>query len=271
MTRRSENVACKEAPSGGEGAVTERYAVTTIEENPALATEVAEVVRSAWPTFMRLDAIAGKYWSELDHAFPELQIAVTDAQSGEVVASAHAVPLSWNAPLADLPENGWDWALAKAFGDLEDGLPPNLVCGLEVSIAQGCRGKGLGALVMQTMKSAAKNRRAAGLVVPARPSLKSRYPLAAMASYVRWRNADGLPFDPWLRVHARQNGSIAHVCDHAMRIEGTVAQWEEWTAMRFPESGDYVVPDALVPVTIDCDSDRGVYVEPGVWVIYPSP
>jgi hypothetical protein len=34
-------------------------------------------------------------------------------------------------------------------------------------------------------------------------------------------------------------------------ISGTVAEWEEWTGMRFPDSGAYVVPGALVPVDID--------------------
>jgi hypothetical protein len=51
-----------------------------------------------------------------------------------------------------------------------------------------------------------------------------------------------------------------------MRVPGTVAQWEEWSGMAFPESGTYVVPDALVPVEIDREADLGVYVEPNVWM-----
>jgi hypothetical protein len=45
-----------------------------------------------------------------------------------------------------------------------------------------------------------------------------------------------------------------------------VAEWEEWTGMAFPESGDYVVPGALVPVQIDRERDEGRYVEPNVWM-----
>ena len=36
--------------------------------------------------------------------------------------------------------------------------------------------------------------------------------------------------------------------------------------MAFPETGEYVVEGALVPVTIDRKRDEGSYVEPNVWV-----
>ena len=51
-----------------------------------------------------------------------------------------------------------------------------------------------------------------------------------------------------------------------MTITGTVSDWESWTGMVFPESGDYVVPQALGPVTIDRENDTGRYVEPNVWI-----
>jgi hypothetical protein len=54
-----------------------------------------------------------------------------------------------------------------------------------------------------------------------------------------------------------------------MLIEGTVAEWESWSGMRFPDSGDYVVPGALCPVQMDVHADVGRYVEPNVWVHHP--
>lgn len=36
----------------------------------------------------------------------------------------------------------------------------------------------------------------------------------------------------------------------------TVTEWEQWTAMRFPETGDYIVPGALQPVHIDREKDN---------------
>ena len=49
-------------------------------------------------------------------------------------------------------------------------------------------------------------------------------------------------------------------------MTGTVDQWQRWTGMSFPDSGDYVIPDGLSTLRIDRDSDQGVYVEPNVWM-----
>jgi hypothetical protein len=54
-----------------------------------------------------------------------------------------------------------------------------------------------------------------------------------------------------------------------MVVSGTAAEWEDWTAMSFPESGRYIVPGALVPVTIDRRRNLGRYVEPNVWMRHP--
>jgi hypothetical protein len=87
-----------------------------------------------------------------------------------------------------------------------------------------------------------------------------------MERYVRWRTPGGAPFDPWMRTHWRGGAEILGVAPASMRAVGTVADWEGWTGMRFPDSGDYVVTGALVPVTIDVEGDLGVYVEPNVWM-----
>jgi hypothetical protein len=51
-----------------------------------------------------------------------------------------------------------------------------------------------------------------------------------------------------------------------MRVTGTVAEWEQWTGMQFPTARDYVIPGALLPITIDPAADLGTYLEPNVWV-----
>src|SRR4051794_24491759 len=51
---------------------------------------------------------------------------------------------------------------------------------------------------------------------------------------------------------------------------GTVTEWEEWTEMALPESGTYVVPGALAPITIDRERNEGTYVEPNVWMVHPG-
>jgi hypothetical protein len=52
-----------------------------------------------------------------------------------------------------------------------------------------------------------------------------------------------------------------------MTIEGSSAEWEEWTGLRFPADGDYVVTGGLVPVVVR--DGRGLYVEPNVWMRHP--
>ena len=52
----------------------------------------------------------------------------------------------------------------------------------------------------------------------------------------------------------------------SLRITGTVAEWESWTEMAFPESDVYPFPGGLSPVTIDRDADLGTYWEPNVWM-----
>ena len=86
---------------------------------------------------------------------------------------------------------------------------------------------------------------------------------------MHWTNAEDLPLDPWMRVHARLGAEVVHVIPRAMIIHGTVAEWESWTDMRFPDSGPYVVPGALQPVVIDRGRDEGRYEDPNVWMRHP--
>jgi hypothetical protein len=51
-----------------------------------------------------------------------------------------------------------------------------------------------------------------------------------------------------------------------MVVTGTVAEWEEWAGLAFPESGRYVVPGALDLVEIDRERDLGLYAETNLWM-----
>jgi len=104
------------------------------------------------------------------------------------------------------------------------------------------------------------------VIAPVRPTLKSRYPLTAMENFSRWKRPDGLHIDPWVRAHQRLGATILGAAPRSMTIVGTVAEWEQWAGMVFPETGLYVVPDALDLVQIDREQDRGTYVEPNLWM-----
>jgi hypothetical protein len=54
----------------------------------------------------------------------------------------------------------------------------------------------------------------------------------------------------------RFGGEIIAPKARSLRITGTVAQWEAWTELPFPESGSYVFPHGLAPPEGDRERDR---------------
>ncbi len=56
------------------------------------------------------------------------------------------------------------------------------------------------------------------------------------------------------------------IAPKAGTITGTVAEWEDWPGMIFPESGAYVVPGVLQPIEIDRERNIGRYEDPNVWM-----
>lgn len=231
----------------------------TYADAPELAERTGPIDES-WPAFMHRDPVAVALWGPFHERHPAFQFYGVDVETGEVVLKANSVPTALDPD--DLPDRGWDEAVERSLV----GEAPTVVSALQINVHPEWRGTGLSALALTEMRRIAAARDFDELVAPVRPSWKHRYPLTGTGRYAAWRRDDGLPFDPWLRVHARAGGVIDRVCARAMTIPGTVAQWEEWTGMRFPESGPYVVPGALAPVEIDVEAGRGVYVEPGVWV-----
>lgn len=118
------------------------------------------------------------------------------------------------------------------------------------------------------------NARAHGLravIACVRPTWKPRYPLTPIERYAAWTRDDGLPFDPWIRIHVRARGRISRPSPASMTITGTVANWEHWTGMAFPESGAYVVTGGCEPVAIDRDADIGTYHDSNVWIVHDLP
>jgi hypothetical protein len=97
-----------------------------------------------------------------------------------------------------------------------------------------------------------------------RPTWKERYPLTPIERYAAWRRADGLLFDPWLRTHERLGARVLRAEPESLRITGSVAEWEEWTGISFPEDGEYVFPGGLA--TLRVVDGVGSYWEPNVWM-----
>jgi len=236
---------------------------------PELYNLSLEVSQLVWPEFMRHDALANKYWRELYQLFPDYQLGLVENESNNLIATANSLPLAWDGNPLSLPDEGWEWALQQGFNDIGIQRPPKVSCALAIAILPAYRDRGLSPRIIKRMKAVAAGKNLKAFIAPVRPYLKSRYPLTPFEKFVAWKNHDGQPFDPWIRVHADEGGEIVKVCSKSMLITGTVEEWEDWTAMEFPESGAYVVYGALNPVEIDIEQDRGTYLEPNLWMYHP--
>lgn len=240
----------------------------TYAEDPSIKKTIFQDVKiPSWPEFMFHDPTANELWHYLQDDFAEYQFFYRD-EAGATVAVGHTLPFHWDRPLEELPDSGWTGVFRKAVDDLLAKRAPNIMTAIEATVLPAHRGEGLSRGVLLAMREMAQARGFKTLVAPVRPSHKARYPTIPMERYVAWKTDEGLPFDPWLRTHARLGARILKVAPESMRIPGKVGDWEKWTGMKFLESGDYVVPHALVPVRIDRERDEGIYVEPNVWMVH---
>ncbi|MEM6666699.1 MAG: hypothetical protein AAF638_09885 [Pseudomonadota bacterium] len=242
--------------------------ITTLAETPSLADAHEELGATVWPEFMLNDPVAIANWPAMLTRFAAFQLCMEVDETLAVVANA--VPLRVGVSFRDLHDRGVHWGLETAVAQSETGIEPNALMGVQVAIGAGFRGRGLSLPAAKAMIELARRHGLQHVILPVRPNGKAEFPLIPMADYMTWTRPDGLPFDAWLRVHARLGGTVHRICHQSMRIPGTVAEWTRWTGQRFPGSGDYVVDGALSPITIDMDRDLGVYLEPNVWISHAA-
>ncbi|WP_246248257.1 N-acetyltransferase [Micromonospora maritima] len=239
--------------------------IMTLAERPDLAPLLDTGFDGAWPPFMLWDPMGAVYYNVADDLYPEFVFAAVDpAEPDRVVARAYAVPLRWTEDA--LPDGGWDRMIQRATLGRLTGSTPNLVSALEICVHPDRRGDGVSALMLAAMRTAVARYGFDTLVAPVRPSGKAAVPDVPMAEYAARRRPDGLPEDPWLRVHVRAGGVIERVAPRSMTITGTLADWRGWTGLPFDTSGPVHVPGALAPVLVDVAHDHAAYVEANVWV-----
>ncbi|MFE9690232.1 N-acetyltransferase [Micromonospora sp. NPDC005806] len=243
--------------------------IVSLADRPELAPLLSnDDFDAAWPEFMRWDPMGGVYYNVADDLYPEFVFAAVDpAEPERAVARAYAVPVRWTE--AELPDGGWDRMIQRSTIDRLTGAAPTMVSALEICIRPDQRGTGLSGLMLAAMRAAAAKRGFDTLVAPVRPNGKHTRPDLPMTEYAAQVREDGLPVDPWLRVHVRAGGRIERVAPRSMVISGTLADWRRWTGLPFDASGPVHVPGALVPVLCDVAHDHAVYVEPNVWVRHP--
>jgi GNAT superfamily N-acetyltransferase len=191
----------------------------------------------SFPTYMHHNEPGGRYWGRLYDEHPDFQLGLL--AGAELVAELHSVPTPWDGTDEDLP-SGWDEAFTRAF---ESDREATVLCALATSILPARRGEELSSRMIEAMREAARAHGLGELIAPVRPTLKARYPLTPIERY---------------------SGRLYRAAPESMVIEAPVPDWEDWTGLRLPEDGSYVVDGMLAPLEVR--GGVGRHVEPNVWM-----
>lgn len=236
------------------------YQVTTLNDRPDLSEDLMALNRQSWPDFI---IYGDRYsWRRFYSELGDFILLLTD-RNGLLVGAGFTVPVFWSGELEDVLSS---IEIIVETGLESKGKPVNTLIPVAAIVDKRFRGENISAEILKQMKLKAIEHGLSNLIVPVRPTWKTRYPMQSIESYATWKNKDGLLYDPWLRTHQRLGATIMKCVDSTLKIEGRIQDWEKWTGMIFPESGEYIVKHALRPVQIDVESDLGVYHEPNVWM-----
>jgi len=237
--------------------------ISTFKESPQFIDEILLINSKSWPEFMLNWECRG--WSQLFTTYSDNQIVIVDEE--RVAAFGHTIPLFWDKEIVYIPDD-LKKLIDMAMESRNIGQEPNVMLALAVVVSHENKQNGLSSMVLKAMKEIAGKSTIKTMIVPVRPTLKTKYPLISIKDYSKWLREDGMPFDPWLRVHKRLGGEIFKTADTSIVIKGSIGQWKKWTGMEFPCSGKYIVDGALNPVEINVENDIGFYTDPCIWVSY---
>jgi hypothetical protein len=217
-----------------------------------------------FPKFITADLAVKEYIGRVREYFPHLDVMLVD-ESDTPVATGWGVPISWLGDVADLPSSFAD-VLRRAIEVHDSGSEANtfVICGAVVD--PGRKGSGTATELIRALSSTGQAQGMTRVLAPLRPTRKHLYPLFSIEDYASWVRDDGLPFDPWLRLHVRMGARVIALAREAQTMTGTVRDWEEWTGISLPVSGEYIIPQGMSVLSIDRDTNLGTYVESNIWV-----
>jgi hypothetical protein len=252
----------------------EGFYIQTVADDPGLARRMQALIEDVYPQFITQSESPKGHpmpfdWFGVYERWPHLQFVLIDPADGSLVAACNALTLAWDGPAEELPDTGWNWVMCQAVHDLEAGRTPATASALSIALDPSRRGKQLSSVALRAMIQLIKETGVKRFFAPVRPTTKERYPITPMKVFCRWTNAEGLPLDPWMRVHARLGARVIKACNKSQPLAGTVSQWEGWLDLPLPSSGEYVGPGLLAPLHVDKEADEAVCMEPNVWMQHP--
>jgi len=241
------------------------YRIVPAAEVAGIEERWSSVTQGVWPEYNVHGDVSGALWDAFVERFPAFQFALLDEESGDLAGRGYSIPCAWDGTPEGLPA-GFDGLMEDAFALQDQGGAPNTLSAMAIAIRPEHQGRKLAPLMIAQMRAIARDQSLGVLIAPLRPTWKERYPLAPIERYAFWTRDDGAPFDPWIRLHVRLGAEILQPEPRSLRITASVAEWETWTGLPFPETGTYVFPQGLAPLEVDREEEVGRYWEPNVWV-----
>lgn len=241
-----------------------QYTVEPTSQRAWADEQMERLFAEGFPGFITADPEVKKYISRVREYFPQLDVILV-SEDGQPAATGWGVPVPWADDVADLPQSFAD-ILRIAVGARESGFDTNtfVICGGVVH--PELKGTGTATELIRALIKTGQDHGMTRVLAPLRPTRKHLYPLISIESYASWVRDDGLPFDPWLRLHVRAGGRVIALAPNAQTMFGSVREWEEWARMPLPASGQYVIPDGMSVLHIDTAVDVGTYTEPNIWI-----
>lgn len=240
------------------------YELVPVAQAPQYDEEAEQRFVEEWPEFIFHDAEVKKYRERRVEFFRDWEFYLV-SDDERLIGGCWGVPIAWDGTIDDLP-GGFTDTLARSVTSYEQGVVPNTFVLMAAAVRNDEQGRGHAGRVITAVRERAVAGGLPQVIAPVRPTLKSRYPLTPIETFMNWTRDDGLPLDPWLRTHVRLGATLLAPAPVSQTMTGTVAEWEEWTGMVFPSSGTYVIPDGLTVLEIDRAADAGVYREPNIWM-----
>ena len=177
------------------------HTLTTLTERSDIDPAVDAHHTGMWEPFMLASEVANRVFPRAHADWPDHQLVLLDA-SGAVVATSNAMPLAWDGTDADLL-GSWDEQVLRSVADVDAGVAPTTLGAMLIVVGRTIRGSGLSGVMLGAMQAAGRAAGCRAVIACVRPTDKHRYPLTPIERYATWTRGDGLPFDPWIRLHVR--------------------------------------------------------------------
>lgn len=242
-----------------------KYQIQSYNKQSKWIQDIEDINEKAWPKFMQGERVMRSYWGFLLGNFHKYQHVLT--HDNVVIAIVNSAPIWLDPDVNQLHDNGIYWGLKQVTHNYYKGIKPNTLLALQIVVNPDFRGKRLSYECIKILKKLAQTSGFDRVVIPLRPSLKHLYPLVNKNDYINWKNEEGFPYDPWLRVHIKAGGEVVKQCK-GISIRASIQEWEEWTGLCFRSTGEYIVSDALNPVYADLDKNLVTYTQDNVWVLH---